>query len=105
MADETRGVDRLRRALGHRPLNRVWAKAEIVLGLTGAGVGLLVGGRGAWVVGEVDWLLAAVGVALFVLGGYLAMAGHRSHLYQSANELAGFLTDEIQAAGSPPPSR
>ena len=27
---------------------------------------------------------------LFVLGGYLAMAGHRSHLYQSNNQLIAY---------------
>ena len=30
-------------------------------------------------------------VVLFVLGGYLAMAGNRSHLYQSNNLLAAWI--------------
>jgi hypothetical protein len=36
------------------------------------------------------------GLALFVLGGYLALAGHRSHLYQSHNELTTYLVREIR---------
>jgi hypothetical protein len=34
-------------------------------------------------------------VFLFVLGGYLALAGSRSHLYQSSNELTAFLLEEL----------
>jgi hypothetical protein len=86
----------LHAALGHKPLSRAWAKAEIVLGLTAAGAGLLLG----------NWALAhepvadgvphaAAGLGLFVLGGYLAMAGHRSHLYQSNNELTAYLAAEF----------
>jgi hypothetical protein len=33
---------------------------------------------------------------LFILGGYLALAGHRSHIYQSNNELAAYLAGEIR---------
>jgi hypothetical protein len=83
-------------ALGHKPLSRAWAKAELLLGLSAAGVGLLLG---TWAVSrpaEVDWPFAALGVALFVLGSYLAMAGHRSHLYQSNNELAALLWERLR---------
>jgi len=45
---------------------------------------------------EVEWPFAAVGLALLVLGGYLALAGHRSHLYQSNNELAALLLENVQ---------
>jgi hypothetical protein len=82
---------------GYKPLSRTWAKVEILIGLFAAGCGLLLGD---WVVArsaaEMDWLLAAAALALFVLGGYLALAGHRSHLYQSNNELTACLIDEIR---------
>lgn len=84
-------------ALGHKPLTRHWAKLEIWLGLTAAGSGLFLG---IWTLsrtfGEIDWTLAAGGLGLFVLGSYLAMAGHRSHLYQSNNELTAYLAGEIR---------
>lgn len=83
--------------IGYKPLNRMWAKLEILLGLGAAGGGLLLG---EWTAvretGALDWQLGAVALALFVLGGYLALAGHRSHLYQSNNELIAHLAAEIQ---------
>ncbi|MFM9673599.1 hypothetical protein, partial [Streptomyces galilaeus] len=74
------------KARGYGHLNRMWAKLEIVFGLAAAGAGLLFG---TWAVSrvETEWMSAAVGWPLIVLGAYLAMAGRRSHLYQSANEL------------------
>ncbi len=92
--DTDRALSHIREALGHRPLGRRWAKAEILLGLLSAGLGLLLGD---WAVGGADWPLAAAGLSLFVLGGYLALAGHRSHLYQSGNELAAYLAEEIRS--------
>jgi hypothetical protein len=89
-------VHRLQAALGYKPLHRTWAKAEILLGLLAAGVGLLLG---QWAVprpGEPDWPLAGAALLLFVLGGYLALAGHRSHLYQSSNELTAYLAEEVR---------
>ncbi len=89
-------VRELLAALGHKPLSRTWAKAELLLGLTAAGVGLHLG---TWAVSrptEVEWPFAALGLALFVLGSYLAMAGHRSHLYQSNNELAALLWEHLR---------
>jgi hypothetical protein len=86
----------LHAALGHKPLNRHWAKLEIWLGLMAAGSGLFLG---FWTItrthGEGDWTFAVAGLSLFVLGSYLAMAGHRSHLYQSNNELTAYLAGEI----------
>ena len=83
--------------LHRRPLNRTWAKVEILLGLTAAGIGLLLGNWSlACGAGPVDWGFAASALALFVLGSYLALAGHRSHLYQSMNEQTAFLTGEIE---------
>jgi hypothetical protein len=88
--------------LGYRRHGLGWPKVEILLGLTGAGLGMLLGGR---LVVAGDWSLAAAALALFVLGGYLALAGHRSHLYQASNELAAFLADEIrQSKGKGPPA-
>jgi hypothetical protein len=93
-------VRHLTERLGHKPLNRTWAKAEMLLGLTAAGAGHMLGVRAAvQPLAEVPWGFAAAGLALFVLGGYLALAGHRSHLYQSNNELTAFLADEIQSKG------
>lgn len=80
--------------LGYRPLSRAWAKVEILLGLVAAGVGL------ALAVRVEDLALAAVGVALFVLGGYLALAGHRSHLYQSENERLVLLIEDLRRMGN-----
>src|SRR5262249_53907084 len=87
---------RLHAALGYKPLNRSWAKAEIVLGLLATGIGVMIG---TWAVSrpaEIEWPFAAAGLALFVLGGYLALAGHRSHLYQSSNELTALLLERIE---------
>jgi hypothetical protein len=69
--------------LDHKPLNRTFAKLEILLGLSAVSVGLWLG----------SGLLTS---ALFVLGGYLALAGHRSHIYQSNNELTAYLAGEIR---------
>ena len=62
------------RLLGRRPPSLWWAKAELFLGLGAAACGC--------------WLLrteaaAALGAGLLALGGYLALAGHRSHLYDA----------------------
>jgi hypothetical protein len=98
-------LDRLHRDLGLRRLNPVWAKVEILLGLVAVAAGLFGGGRlaareartgidepvGAW---------AGQGV-LVVLGGYLALAGHRSHLYQSNNRLAAHLADLARKSTTP----
>ena len=100
-------LERLRADLGHKALSRAWAKAEILVGLSAAGAGLLLG---VWAVGrpvgEGEWLAALAGLALFVLGGYLALAGSRSHLYQSNNELIAYLIEELtrpQRQGEPSP--
>ena len=85
-------LDRLHRELGLKRLNPLWAKAEIVLGLFAAAAGL-VGGMPLAVRPEGElppWTWLAP-VFLVTLGGYLALAGHRSHLYQSSNRLAAHL--------------
>jgi hypothetical protein len=85
----------LHQRLGYRRLSRAWAKAEILLGLAAAGAGLLLGSF-ALTGPEPAWALAAGALGLFVLGGYLALAGHRSHLYQSSTEQLVLLIEEIR---------
>jgi hypothetical protein len=73
-----------------------WAKIEIFLGLVAAGSGLLLG---SWQVSrgtaEIDWAMVAGALFLFVFGGYLTLAGQRSHLYRSNMELGASLIEEI----------
>jgi hypothetical protein len=95
MSEGKQPVRDLSMRLGYRPLNRTWAKVEILLGLAAAGAGLLLG---QWAVVQgvkIEWGLLVGSLALFVLGWYLALAGHRSHLYQSSNELRAYLVEEI----------
>jgi hypothetical protein len=94
--DPQRRLSELHAALGYRPLRRSWAKVELLLGLLSAGIGLLLG---TWAVSrpaDVEWLFACAGVVLLVLGAYLALAGHRSHVYQSNNELTALLLEHIR---------
>ena len=91
---------------GLKPLNKTWAKIEILFGLAGAFLGLVFGvaAIGAMEFSKTSIFLEPVfssgyfifGIVLFTLGGYLAMAGHRSHLYQSNNQLIAFVIDEIR---------
>jgi hypothetical protein len=101
--DKDRALSQLREALGHKRLTRSWAKLEILLGLLAAGLGLFLGEWAFGRAGDEPWPLAGAGLLLFVLGGYLALAGHRSHLYQSGNELAAYLAEEIRSLRQAPP--
>ena len=94
MSEPKATLKELHGRLGYRPLSRSWAKVEIVLGLGAAAAGLL---AGVWAVSRaaVEWYPAAGAFLLLVLGCYLALAGHRSHLYQSSNELTAYLADAI----------
>ena len=97
MANNQQALSELHASLGYKRLNRTWAKLEIVFGLLAAGGGLLLDGYWLTQTGLItSWLLPAAGLALFILGGYLAMAGHRSHLYQSGNELTAYLAELIR---------
>jgi hypothetical protein len=87
-------ADEVLARLGYRRLNRSWAKAEILLGLTAAGGGLMLGQYALTQLGAVWEIIAAL--ALFTLGGYLALAGHRSHLYQSSNERLALILEEMR---------
>jgi hypothetical protein len=79
-------------------LGRTWAKAEILLGLLFAGTGMFLG---FWQLGrpqlEASLNLSLAGLGLFVFGGYLAMAGHRSHLYRWNNRNTVTMIDEIRS--------
>jgi hypothetical protein len=90
-------VNRLHADLGLKRLNPFWAKVEIFGGL--CAVAAAVALMALWAArpsNEAPPAFALGGIALFVFGGYLAMAGHRSHLYQSNNLLTAHLADEIR---------
>lgn len=96
----------LHHRLGYRRRSLVWPKVEILLGLAAAGLGLILGhgtlGR-SLVAG--DLALTVGGLALFVLGGYLTLAGHRTHLYQSGNERTAYLAEILrQSKDKGPPA-
>ncbi len=92
MIDTEKSLAELHSALGMKKLNPVWAKIEIFLGLAAAAAGVMVAMRTSV---EIDWLRIIVSMALMVFGAYLAMAGHRSHLYQSNNKLAAYLAEMV----------
>jgi hypothetical protein len=97
MTDQQRALTDLHEKLGYKRLNRTWAKLEILLGLSAVGAGLFLGDWGlSRPQADMEWGLSATGLILFVLGGYLAMAGHRSHLYQSGNERTAYLAELIR---------
>jgi hypothetical protein len=97
MSERLQATSELHSALGYKRLNRLWAKVEILFGLSAAGIGLFLED---WALArngsELEWALLAAGLCLFVLGSYLAMAGHRSHLYQSGNERTAYLAEIIR---------
>ena len=97
MSDKERALAELHGDLGYKRLNRTWAKLEILLGLSAVGAGLFLGDWGlSRPNANMEWELPAAGLVLFILGGYLAMAGHRSHLYQSGNERTAYLAELIR---------
>src|SRR5688572_15037932 len=98
MGERDRMQNEIARRLSRSRFIRAWGKCEIFLGLTAAGAGLLLGWhllpRPAV---EIEWGSVGCSLALIVLGGYLALAGHRGHLYQAGIEQTAFLLDEIRA--------
>ena len=91
---------RLHRDLGFRRRNLLWAKLEIFFGLFAVGAGVV---SAVHLVPRFElvlwtWLLP---ILLITFGGYLALAGHRSHLYQSNNRLAAHLADLIRSQQPP----
>jgi hypothetical protein len=95
MTDQNPRLSRLMTATGYTPLNRNWAKMEILFGLSAAGAALFFGQWHFSRHEEPDWVMVGAALVVFVLGGYLALAGTRSHLYQSSNEMTAFLLEEI----------
>lgn len=63
------------RLLGRPPPSLRWAKAELFLGLGAAATG-------CWML-RIEGTAAVLGAGLLALGAYLALAGHRSHLYDA----------------------
>ena len=95
-------LDRLHRDLGLKRLNPLWAKLEILFGLLAVAIGLVCAAKFAVMLQEQVPEWAWLGpVLLIVLGGYLALAGHRSHLYQSNNRLAAHLAELIRSQQPP----
>ncbi|MBX2811963.1 MAG: hypothetical protein KTR25_09135 [Myxococcales bacterium] len=78
----------MRQALGFKQLGSSRAKAEIFLGLSALALGQIL------VIRSPDIWMLVCGATLIVLGGYLAMAGHRSHLYQAHNKISAYVVEE-----------
>jgi hypothetical protein len=89
-------LDRLHRDLGLKRLNPTWAKAEIFLGLFAFACGIVGAGLLANTPNLPVWAWFGP-ILLITFGGYLALAGHRSHLYQSNNRLAAHLAELIRS--------
>ncbi len=90
-------LEQLHQELGFKPLNPLWAKCEIFLGLFAIAMAFVSGAKlAALPEAEFPWWAWLGPVLLFTFGGYLALAGHRSHLYQSNNRLAAHLADLIR---------
>jgi hypothetical protein len=95
-------LDALRHATGFQPLNKAWAKFEILFGLIAVALGLVVALRLAKVPdADLPWWAWTGPVLLIALGGYLALAGHRSHLYQSNIRLTAHLARRIRTRSEP----
>ena len=78
-------------------LGRAWAKIEILLGLIATGVALCWLDALALRWNSIPSLIELAGAfGLFTLGGYLTLAGHRSHLYRWSNRNTVVLIDEIR---------
>lgn len=94
MADRstTELENRLYEELGLKRLSPAWAKAEILLGLAAVSAGHLCGVYSiVHLSGQQFWVFVTASLLLQSLGGYLGLAGHRSHVYQSQNKLAVWL--------------
>lgn len=87
-------IDAFSKSLGLKRLNPSWAKLEIVIGLTVGVIGFKI----LATEGSYPW----AGALLSVLGLYLAMAGNRSHLYQSMNQRTAHLLQMLERASRAP---
>ena len=72
------------------PPRLAWAKLELFGGLGAVVAGLFAGFR-ALLSPALDPLRIVIAGLLAAAGAYLALAGHRSHLYRSNNPLAAHL--------------
>lgn len=111
-------LDRLHRELGLSPLSHWWGRAEMFLGLLAMGGSLVL--MLSLTIEVIQQAVArdplvmqipaapAIGAAfLFALGGYLALTGHRRHLYESNNRLTAYLAELVRrpaAAEAPAPT-
>jgi hypothetical protein len=76
---------RVHATLGRPPANLVWAKVELLLGLSAAGIAIAIA--------PTSPLLCA---PLFAFGSYLALAGHRSHLYDAMSRQTAATWRELE---------
>ena len=84
-------LERLHVDLNWKRLSKFWAKLEIMLGLAGFVGGLLIAEVPDMINSLNPGPVVLGGAILATLGGYLALAGHRSHLYQSHVKLAAWI--------------
>lgn len=96
MSTQQEELRKLHESIGWNRLYPWWAKIEIMLGLAAVSVGVVATARGI-APENIYWSLIVSGCALITSGGYLAMAGHRSHLYQSNNQLTAYLIARVQS--------
>ena len=78
----------------------IWPKVEILLGLSAAFVGLTLAIHASTRL-VVNQPIVAVGFVLFVLGFYLALAGHRSHLYIFQVRTTALILQELRKPRTP----
>jgi hypothetical protein len=95
MNERQTALARLYAEVGLKRLSPAWAKAEIFLGLAAVGLGFYFL---AFAAAHPDIAQSFLwgGWLFFVFGGYLALAGHRSHIYQSNNLLTAYLAELIR---------
>lgn len=98
MTPHSATLDAAANPLGYQRLSPHWAKAEIVLGLTAAGVGLFLDRLLGQPTGITPAAQTLGQLALFILGGYLTLAGQRSHVYQSLNQQTTALLQQLRTS-------
>ncbi len=89
-------VREVQAALGHRSMSRVWPKVEIFLGLAAVGIGLFLGVSALLRDPLENAVVLVARLLLLVLGGYLTLAGHRSHLYLFQIRVTALLIEEMR---------
>ena len=106
-------LSQLYRDLGFKPLNHWWGRGEMLIGLLVMGTSLFfmlylavevvvfAVQKGTGVEGLL-LLPAAAAAALFALGGYLTLVGHRRHLYESNDRLTAYLAGLLRSQAAHP---